>query len=173
MKIFLLGYMGSGKSYIGKQLAVSLGYEFIDLDEEIEKKENSSIPEIFERRGEVFFRKIERQMLEEVIQSGTSLIISLGGGTPCYGDNMELIKQAENSTSIYLKLKVENLTERLFKEKDQRPLISHLEDKEKLEEFIRKHLFERGFYYNQSQHIINCDSLSPEEIIREIKSRLG
>lgn len=173
MKIFLLGYMGSGKSYIGKQLAESLGYLFTDLDEEIEKKENSSIPEIFEKKGEVYFRKLERQMLEDVIKSGTSLVISLGGGTPCYGDNMEIIREASNSTSFYLKLKVENLTERLFKEKEHRPLISHLEDREKLEEFIRKHLFERGFYYNQSEHIINCDSLSPEEIIKEIKLRLG
>ncbi|MDX1545073.1 MAG: shikimate kinase [Christiangramia sp.] len=173
MKIFLLGYMGSGKSYIGKQLAESLGYLFTDLDEEIEKKENSSIPEIFEKKGEVYFRKLERQMLEKVLLSQTSSIISLGGGTPCYGDNLEIIKKAGDATTVYLKWNIATLTERLFAEKEHRPLISHLEDREKLEEFIRKHLFERGFYYNQSEHIINCDSLSPEEIIKEIKLRLG
>ena len=173
MKIFILGYMGSGKSFLGKQLAKSFDYQFVDLDEEIEKKQKASISEIFERKGEVFFRKLERRMLEEVLDSQTSSIISLGGGTPCYGDNLELIKNAGDATTVYLKWNINTLTERLFAEKDHRPMISHLKDKEKLEEFIRKHLFERGFYYNQSEHIINCDSLSPEEIIAEIKSRLG
>ncbi|MCG9970757.1 shikimate kinase [Christiangramia crocea] len=173
MNIFLLGYMGSGKSHIGKQLAEDLGYKFTDLDEEIEIQEKANIPEIFESKGEVFFRKMERHMLEKVLKSDSSSVISLGGGTPCYGNNMEIIKESPTATTIYLKLKVENLTRRLFSEKDHRPLISHLDSPEKLEEFIRKHLFERGFYYNQSEHIINCDSKSPEEIISEIKTRLG
>lgn len=173
MKIFLLGYMGSGKSFIGKQLSQSLGYKFIDLDQKIEERENTSISEIFEKKGEVFFRRKEREMLEEILLSDDSLVISLGGGTPCYGDNLELIKGTENAITFYLKLKVENLTRRLFQEKDHRPMISHLKDKEKLEEFIRKHLFERGFYYNQSDHIINCDSRPAEDIIEEIRQKSG
>ncbi|TBW28342.1 shikimate kinase [Gramella sp. KN1008] len=173
MKIFLLGYMGSGKTYIGKQLAERLGSRFIDLDEQIEKKQGASISEIFEKRGEVFFRKIERQMLEEVLRSDVSSVISLGGGTPCYGDNMDVIKNTDNATTIYLKWDIATLTERLFTEKDHRPMISHLETREKLEEFIRKHLFERGFYYNQSEHIIDCNSRSPEEIIHQINELLG
>lgn len=171
MKIFLLGYMGSGKSLIGKSLSESLGYKFIDLDQKIEERENTPISEIFEKKGEVFFRRKERQMLEETLQENDSLVISLGGGTPCYGDNLEHIKATEDAVTFYLKLKVENLTERLFLEKDHRPMISHLEDKDKLEEFIRKHLFERGFYYNQSDYIINCDSRSPEDIIEEIRQK--
>ena len=173
MKIFLLGYMGSGKSFIGKQLATALNYKFIDLDNEIEREEGATISELFEKRGEVFFRKRERKLLEELIAIQDSAVISLGGGTPCYGDNMDLIRNAEDSTSVYLKLGIDSLTERLFSEKESRPLISHLEEKEKLEEFIRKHLFERGFYYNQSDHIINCDSKTPSEIISEIRKSLG
>ncbi len=174
MKIFLLGYMGSGKSLIGRSLASSLDSDFVDLDELLEKREGISISEIFQNRGEVYFRKKERALLEEIInkKDGNS-IISLGGGTPCYGDTMGKIKTADDSVSFYLKLSIENLTKRLFKEKDHRPLISHLKDKVKLEEFIRKHLFERGFYYNQSDYIINCDSKTPEEIVAEIKSKLG
>lgn len=173
MKIFLLGYMGSGKSFIGKQLSESLGYKFVDLDQKIEEREKTSISEIFENRGEIFFRRMEREILEEILESEDSLVISLGGGTPCYGNNLELIKGTEDALTFYLKLKVENLTERLFLEKDHRPMISHLNDKEKLEDFIRKHLFERGFYYNQSNYIINCDDRSARDIIKEIRQRLG
>lgn len=172
MKIFLLGYMGSGKSYIGKQLAERIDQKFIDFDEEIEKREKSTISEIFQRKGEIYFRKLEREILKEMIGLKEEAVISLGGGTPCYGDNMELIKTADGLVSFYLKLNIQELTERLEKEKEHRPMISHLEDKAKLEEFIRKHLFERGFYYNQSDHIINCDSKTSEEIIEEIQGKL-
>lgn len=173
MKIFLLGYMGSGKSTIGKLLADELKSEFTDLDTEIEEAENSSISELFERKGELYFRKSERNHLERMLQDNSNKIISLGGGTPCYGDNLNLIKSTSDSKTIYLKLSVENLTERLFQEKEHRPMISHLSEKDKLEEFIRKHLFERGFYYNQSDIIISCDDKSPEEIVGIIKERLG
>lgn len=173
MKIFLLGYMGSGKSYIGKRLSDKLGYDFLDMDNQIEEKEGKSISEIFDKKGEVYFRKLERRTLEELIQREEPAVVSLGGGTPCYGDNMELIKNASDIASFYLKLNITNLTDRLDKEKEHRPMISHLEDREKLEEFIRKHLFERGFYYNQSDHVISCDEKSADEIIAEISEKLG
>ncbi|QYA25678.1 shikimate kinase [Gramella sp. MT6] len=173
MKIFLLGYMGSGKSFIGKQLSEKMNIDFVDMDHQIEENEGKTISEIFQSRGEVYFRKLERRTLENLIQREEAAVISLGGGTPCYGDNMDLIRNASDITSFYLKLNIENLTERLFSEKDSRPMISHLEDKEKLEEFIRKHLFERGFYYNQSDHVINCDDRSAEEIIEQIYEKLG
>lgn len=173
MKKFLLGYMGSGKSYIGKQLAERIDQNFIDFDEEIEKRENSTISEIFQKKGEIFFRKLERKILEEIIALNEDAVIALGGGTPCYGNNMELIKANNEVTSFYLKLNIENLTERLEAEKAHRPMISHLEEKDKLEEFIRKHLFERGFYYNQSDYIIDCNNISSEEIIKKIQESLG
>ena len=173
MKIFLLGYMGSGKSYIGKLLSDKLGYDFLDLDIEIEKRLGLSITNIFQKKGEVFFRKLERTTLEELIDRQQPAVVSLGGGTPCYGNNMELIKNGEEVKSFYLKLDIENLTNRLSQEKEQRPMISHLEDREKLEEFIRKHLFERSFYYNQSNYVINCNSKSSDKIIAEIEEKLG
>ncbi|GAA4318872.1 shikimate kinase [Pontixanthobacter gangjinensis] len=173
MKIFLIGYMGSGKSHIGKRLAERIEQEFIDFDEEIEKMENSRISEIFRQKGEIYFRKLERKVLERMLKLDQQAVISLGGGTPCYGDNMELIKNSDDVVSFYLKLNVQTLTERLQAEKEHRPVISHLENEEKLEEFIRKHLFERGFYYNQSDHIINCDSKISEEIIEMIQQKLG
>ena len=172
MKIFLLGYMGSGKSYLGKQLSEKTGREFLDMDEVIENREGSSISEIFEKRGEIYFRKLERKVLEDLLKSKKPAVISLGGGTPCYGTNMELIKNDKDIVSFYLKWNIESLTERLSLEKDHRPMISHLENREKLEEFIRKHLFERGFYYNQSDHIVNCENKSAQQIIDEISGKL-
>ena len=172
MKIFLLGYMGSGKSHIGKRLAARINQDFIDFDEEIEKREKCKISEVFQKKGEIYFRKQERDILLEMLKLDKKAVISLGGGTPCYGDNMELIKNEDDVTSFYLKLNVEELTNRLQVEKDKRPMISHLESKAELEEFIRKHLFERGFYYNQSDHVISCNEKSEDEIIDEILAKL-
>ena len=173
MKIFLLGYMGSGKSHIGKQLSATLGSSFYDLDEVIENDHGAKISEIFSSRGEIFFRKAERKTLEKMLQLNENVVVALGGGTPCYGDNMDIIKAAAGVKSFYLKLNIETLKTRLTKEKDHRPMISHLETEEKLEEFIRKHLFERGFYYNQSDHVIDCNSKTELEIIAAIKEKLG
>lgn len=172
MKIFLLGYMGSGKSHLGKQLSANLNYSFYDLDEVIEKEHGAKISEIFSSRGEIFFRKAERKTLEKMLQLEKNAVVALGGGTPCYGDNMDLIKAAEDVKSVYLKLNIETLKARLAKEKDHRPMISHLDTDEKLEEFIRKHLFERGFYYNQSDVIIDCNSKKEAEIVELIISNL-
>ena len=172
MKILLIGYMGSGKSHIGELLAERIGQRFIDFDEEIEKMEKLKISSIFEKKGEIYFRKLERKLLEDMLKLEGDAVISLGGGTPCYGDNMQLIRQAEEQISFYLKLPVEDLTSRLFTEKDKRPLISHLQKKKDLEEFIRKHLFERGFYYNQADHIINCSEKSESGVIDEILQKL-
>ena len=173
MKILLLGYMGSGKSFIGKQLAARIDQKFIDFDAEIEKRENATISGIFQKKGEIYFRKLERKVLEEILSEEFSAVISLGGGTPCYGNNMDLIINSENTTPFYLKLDIQTLTERLEAEKEHRPMISHLENREKLEEYIRKHLFERGFYYNQSEKVIDCSGKSSETIISEILANLG
>ena len=172
MKIFLIGYMGSGKSTVGKLLSEELNYKFYDLDQEIENEYDMAISEIFARKGEIFFRKAERKMLEKLINLDEDAVVSLGGGTPCYGDNMELIKNADSVRSIYLKLNIQTLLERLQREKADRPVISHLETEELLEEFIRKHLFERGFYYNQSDKILDCNDKDPSEITRELVETL-
>ncbi|MGA9588677.1 MAG: shikimate kinase [Salegentibacter sp.] len=170
MKIFLTGYMGSGKSVIGKKLAESLKYSYVDLDEQIEVIEGMRIDDIFNEKGELYFRKLENKILMDVLEETADLVVSLGGGTPCYGDNFEEIKNS--GKTIYLKASVQELTERLFPEKLYRPVISHLETRELLEEFVRKHLFERAFYYNQSDIIVKVDKKKPEEIVREIEEKL-
>lgn len=172
MKFFLIGYMGSGKSTVGKLLSEELNHKFYDLDQEIEKEYGLAISEIFARRGEIFFRKAERKMLQKLIDLDEDAIVSLGGGTPCYGDNMELLKNADSVRSIYLKLNIQTLLQRLKQEKEDRPMISHLETEELLEEFIRKHLFERGFYYNQSELILDCNGKDPSEITQELMETL-
>lgn len=172
MKIFLAGYMGSGKSLLGKQLAKRLNHDFLDLDDQIEVMEGNSIHEIFGEKGELYFRKLETKVLKDVLEDHSDLVVSLGGGTPCYGKNLELIKETPNSKIIYLKASVEELTRRLFPEKIHRPVISHLETREALEEFIRKHMFERGYYYHQSDIIVNVDNAEPEDILNEIMEKL-
>jgi shikimate kinase len=172
MNIILIGYMGSGKTLIGKKLSSILDFGFIDLDDYIQDKEGKTIAEIFNKKGEIYFRKIESKYLVEVIDSNTNTIISLGGGTPCYGHNMDIIKNAKNASSVYLKASIPSLSERLILEKDQRPLISHIENKELLNEFIGKHLFERSSYYSQSDITVNTDHKSVNEVIESIILKL-
>lgn len=171
MKIFLTGYMGSGKSVVGKLVASHLGLKFCDLDKYITEKVGKEIKDIFSENGEIYFRKLENQCLLEVLTSEKKEVIALGGGTPCYGNNLEIIKSSENKL-FYLKMDVGNLTERLFRDKMNRPMIAHYTDKNKLEEFIRKHLFERNFYYLQSDSIINVEDKSAVEIANEIVADL-
>jgi len=167
MIITLLGYMGSGKSTIGVYLATILEYDFIDLDNFIEEKEGVSVKEIFKAKGEIYFRKIENTCLKEIYASQNNVVLSLGGGTPCFSGNMELIN-SENSKSIYLKLLPKSLSDRLFLEKEHRPLISHLKTEDNLIEFIAIHLFERQSYYNQAAHVITADRFTVKEIVENI-----
>jgi len=172
MKIFLTGYMGSGKSLISQHLSEKLQIPNVDFDDQISLIERQSISEIFECKGEIHFRKLESRILEDVLNEPASLIVSLGGGTPCYGINMELIKSFPDAKMVYLKASVGFLTERLFLEKDTRPLINHFTSKDDLEDFIRKHLFERGYYYNQSDIIVDVEDKDPAAIVTEILKKL-
>lgn len=168
MNIILLGYMASGKSTIGRLLASSIKFEFIDLDVYIESKEQISVSNIFEKKGEIYFRTIEHQYLKEILSSKTNYVLSLGGGTPCYAGNMELIKSSNNTISFYLKASVQELANRLIKEKEQRPLVARFNNEDKLTEFIGKHLFERNYFYNQSDVRILIDGKSKELIVEEL-----
>ncbi|WP_031425403.1 shikimate kinase [Flavimarina sp. Hel_I_48] len=169
--IILIGYMGSGKSTIGKVLARELNINFIDFDDFLQMKEKRSIKEIFDLKGEIYFRNLEQKYLQEVLKSAPQSVISMGGGTPCYGDNMSLITNS-NTTSIYIKVTVEELAVRLFKARAERPLLIHQDTPEKMDEFVRKHLFERSFYYNQAELKVLVDGRTPLEVAQEIKARL-
>lgn len=164
--------MGSGKSVIGKKLSDALNYGFIDLDDYIQSKEGKTITDIFKSSGEIYFRKIESKYLDEVIKDKFNTVVSLGGGTPCYGENISIIKKTKNTTSIYLKASISVLAERLVQEKNQRPLISHIQDKKELIEFIGKHLFERNPYYTQSDITVNTDQKSINEVVESIVLKL-
>ncbi|WP_294272773.1 shikimate kinase [uncultured Chryseobacterium sp.] len=169
MIISLVGYMGSGKSHISKILSDKLSFGLIDLDKEISKRSKLTIPEIFEKKGEIYFRKLEREVLEEILATEENIILSLGGGTPVYYNNMEIINH--NSKSIFLKASVATLSERLLKQKDKRPLIARIADDD-LPEFIAKHLFERNEFYGKSQFSISTDARVPEDIVSEIIEKL-
>ncbi len=172
MDIYLMGYMGSGKTTIGQLLAKQIGYDFLDYDQFISQKENASISDIFKSKGEIYFRKKEALYLKEILkETKTKKIVSLGGGTPCYGNNMQDIKESGVS-SIYLNVPVVQLTHRLWDEKSQRPLVANQESKEALEEFVRKHLFERSFYYNQASKVIKIKDQNESQIVAEIIATL-
>ncbi len=163
----LLGYMGCGKSSIGKAIEEIYSKKYFDLDSVIEKEQQLSINEIFEQKGALFFRKLERKTLENIINSNKNAIISLGGGTPCYYDTMNYLEVNYQKT-IYLKSSVKILTQRLYLEKDNRPLLSEIETEKQLEEFIAKHLFERTYFYQKAQHTVLVDKKEIEEISKEI-----
>ena len=167
MKIVLMGYMASGKSAIGKLLAKKLKIEFIDLDQFIETKESLSISDIFSQKGEIYFRKIEALCLKEILNTERDFVLSLGGGTPCYGNNVDLINL--KSTSIYLKATVSTIFERLQNETTTRPLVAQI-GKENLEEYIAKHLFERNAFYQKATHTVFVNSKAKTAIVNEIYS---
>lgn len=158
--------MGSGKTTLGEAIAHLKNIPFIDLDSHIAESEKLSVQEIFSSKGEIYFRKKETLYLKELLQKEEDFILSLGGGTPCFGNNMALIKEA-TSLSIYLKYPPKTLAKRLIKEKPHRPLLSEINDAD-LEDFIRKHLFERNPFYMQANYIISMDNLTEEESINEI-----
>lgn len=169
MKIILLGYMASGKSTISRQLANKLGIKAIDLDDYIVDKEGTSINEIFKNKGEIYFRKQENKYLQDLLNNKDSFVLALGGGTPCYAGNMDLIKN--NAYSFYLKANLNTLFDRLKIEKESRPLIAIL-DNDKLMEFIAKHLFERTPFYEQSEHTIIIDNKTIDQIVKELDALL-
>ena len=158
--------MGSGKSTLGKALAVAKNVPFVDLDTYIATAEKMSVQDIFATKGEIYFRKKETFYLQEILQREGDCILSLGGGTPCFGNNMPLIK-ASGATSIYLKYQPQSLTQRLLQEKDHRPLLAQIKEID-LEEFIRKHLFDRNPYYAQATHIIAMDSLTADQSLQKL-----
>ena len=161
--------MGSGKSTIGKKVSELIKAPLIDLDDYIVAQEEMSIASIFEIKGEIYFRLQESKYLKQLLDRKGDLVLALGGGTPCYSNNMELIKNT--SESFYLKASIQTLCNRLIKEKEQRPLIASFNDTQ-LTEFIAKHLFERRSFYQQSKYIIPIDDKTIEEIAAAISSKV-
>lgn len=172
MIVILIGYMASGKSSIGKRLAKRLDYKFVDLDDYIEDKENMSVSKIFKKKGEVYFRKQESHYLKKLLKKDKNMILAVGGGTPCYSDNMKLILEANGVKSIYLKASLSTLAYKLMEKKAKRPLIAHIETLEAMTEFIGKHLFERMPFYEQAELHVSIDGKDKDEVTEEVAEKL-
>jgi shikimate kinase len=172
MIVVLIGYMASGKSTLGNILADKLNYEFIDLDDYIEKEEKSTVSNIFKLKGEIYFRKMETHYLKELLSGSNNLVLSLGGGTPCYSQNMDVILNTKNVKSVYLKASIPTLMARLINEKSKRPLVAHIETDDLLKEFIGKHLFERSQFYSLAHVTVTTDNKLTKDIIEELVFKL-
>ena len=147
-RIFLIGYMGSGKTTIGKVLANTLGYTFVDMDSHIEANQFKSVSQIFEELGEAKFRLLEQQCLHE-ISTFENVVIATGGGAPCFFDNMDYMNV--HGATVYIKLSVEQLAERLEHSRaNKRPLLADRKGDE-LRAFIAEGLAKRESFYNQAQ----------------------
>jgi shikimate kinase len=162
MKIFLIGFMGSGKTHWGRLLSEKLALPFLDLDTVIVEKEGKSVAEIFSERGEEFFRFREKEVLEEIAQGKEKFILSCGGGTPCFFNNIEFMKRS--GKVVWLNTSIDVLKERLLKERVTRPLIREIGDGE-LRLYIIRKLGERRMYYEQADVIINEESITLEKLI--------
>ena len=170
MSIYLIGYMGSGKSTLGKKLAKKLDLLFIDMDQSIETKIDSSISAFFKLHGEEVFRQIEREVLLELIEKNTTCIISTGGGTPCFNDNIKQMN--ETGLTMYLKRSYKELAHRIHNSKKSRPLVDHFSLPE-LEEYIEKHLRERASFYEQSRITIPRENQNIEDLTQIILNQNG
>jgi shikimate kinase len=164
--VYLVGFMGCGKTKLAKKIAKNLKLDFIDTDFEIENKHSNSINNLFKYKGEEFFRKEETKLIKEIAKFNNR-IIATGGGLPCHNKNLDLIE--ESGVMIYLRYSVNTLFNRLLKNSNKRPLIKNLNNNE-LRTYIEKTLKKREKTYRRSHKIIECDYLSEKEILREINS---
>ncbi len=163
IRIFLTGYMGSGKTTLGRALAADLNVQFIDLDHYIEQRYRKTIAQLFAENGEDGFREIERRMLHEVGEF-EDVIISTGGGTPCFFDNIEFMNA--QGTTIYLDVPVERLFIRLCIARSKRPLIKNKDDEE-LRAFIIEQLEKRAPHYSKAQYSFRADRLEDTAQVKE------
>lgn len=156
MKIFLIGMMGSGKTYWAKQLSQYYQIAWIDLDNSIEQLNNCSINTIFETKGEIYFREQEQIALHQTANTN-NLIIATGGGTPCFHDNMQWMN--EQGITIFLNENIEVLAERLMRKKEHRPLIKFF-NKNELLNFLKQKIADREVFYQQAKYTLHYPTIS-------------
>lgn len=160
MKLYLIGFMGSGKSAYGQQLAQQLNWDFVDLDERVTEQAGQRIPALFEQEGEDSFRQWEQQALYSTATLNYT-VIATGGGTPCFYDNLNWMQ--EQGTTVYLKMLPDKLIKRLKKEQQQRPLIKDMRQKA-LQQFVHQQLAERASYYLQADIVIDPVDFPPKAL---------
>lgn len=172
-RIILIGYMGAGKTTIGKALAKELGLDFYDLDWYIEDRFHKTVAQIFAEKGEEGFRDIERHMLHEAAEF-ENVVVACGGGTPCFFDNMEYMNR--QGETVYLNASPHALKEHLLMGKSQRPLIQG-KTPEELEQYIQQTLEVRRPYYEQAKHTIDIEVIYTKEdilnYVRQINEKVA
>ncbi len=171
MVVFLIGYMGCGKSKLGRKLAPALGYRLMDSDQVIEQAAGMTVADIFATKGEAWFRSRERMVLEWLADCKDNLVVSTGGGMACKGNNIEVMRSI--GPTIYLKRKPENIVGRISEHgRWKRPAIRGMND-EQLLEYINRNLPEREPFYSQASLVVECTPLGDEQIIEQIKSHIS
>ncbi|MBO7338144.1 MAG: shikimate kinase [Paludibacteraceae bacterium] len=168
-RVYLIGYMGCGKTTIGKKLAKGLDWDVIDMDSRIENRYRKKIEDIFATEGEESFRKKERFILEE-LSALENVVVSTGGGAPCFFDNIDVMNAS--GLCVYIRMTPEALAERLKHAKANRPLLKD-KTEEELADFIRQQLDKRKPFYEQAQFVIDNDNGTPEEAARKIMDLLN
>src|SRR5580658_5480117 len=163
MKIFLIVFMGSGKTHWGRLLSKKLGLTFYDLDTVIVEQEKKSVSDIFSDKGEEYFRYKETEALEWIAEEQDGFILSCGGGTPCFFNNIEFMKKS--GKVIWLNTSIEVLTQRLMRERKSRPLIREVDESD-LGRYIVRKLSERRMSYQQADVTVNEESVTLDELIR-------
>ena len=163
MKIFLIGYMGCGKSSLGRKLAKAGGMEFMDMDSIIEQREGASISDIFHYQGEEYFRDAERALIEELGTAEGDMVISTGGGAPAWQNNMELMNSL--GATIYLRRTAQQIASRLSPHgRQKRPKLRGLNDEE-LVAFMTTNMAEREPFYSKAKYCVDCAERSDAELI--------
>ncbi|MFL5772905.1 MAG: shikimate kinase [Flavisolibacter sp.] len=165
MKVFLIGFMGCGKTHWGKLLSEKLGVPFFDLDEKITEQEGKPINEIFKSEGEEYFRMLEKDVLHLLTESHESFVMACGGGTPCFFNTIDYLKK--QGTVVWINCSTDCLYQRLIKEKDQRPLIASIPN-EQLKTFIIKKYSSRKIFYQQANVILPDEHITLENMLSKI-----
>ncbi len=164
--VFLIGYMGCGKSTLGRRLARRLGVPFVDTDSRVEEREGASVSDLFRYEGERRFREIEREVLDASIAEYPSAVISTGGGLPVWSDNMARMNAAGHT--VYLRRSAENIASRLSPYgRRKRPRLRGLNDEE-LVAFMTRDMAAREPFYARAAQIIECEGCSDDEIVERI-----
>jgi shikimate kinase len=166
MRIFLIGFMGSGKTHWGTRMAEKLQVPFYDLDAVIVNNEGMGISEIFGLKGEEYFRYMEKQTLEDLVTREEKFVLSAGGGTPCFFNNIEFMKR--NGKVLWLNTSLEILNQRLLKEKITRPLLRGITEAG-LRAYIIRKLSERKMYYEQADLMVHEETVELEKLVNLIQ----
>ncbi len=166
MRVYLIGFMGAGKTWMGKQVGLVSGFPFLDLDAYIEQQEGQSISVLFEQKGEDYFRSIEQKCLQELTTINSNLVLSCGGGTPCFFDNIDFMKK--NGTVIWLDPPVAVLVERLKLELHTRPLLNTVSPSD-LEGYVQMKLSMRSPFYEQAHYRIQAAIAEPMHLLKLIQ----